>query len=166
MADEEKEGEAENAGSGKKKLILIIVGALLLVGIGVGATLLLLGGDSSEEASSTEPQEEVRGDPVYVDLDPPFTVNLDPEDSVGFLQISMQILTYDEKVAEDLGKHKPLIRNNLVTLFSQQKSIGLRTSAGKQDLQQSALDLIQTIISNHGSGGDVDDVFFTTFVMQ
>ena len=108
----------------------------------------------------------VKGDPVYVDLKPPFTVNLDPEDSVGFLQVSMQVLTHDEDVASELSKHSPLIRNNLVTLFSQQKSIDLRTSSGKQDLQQSALDLVQSIINDHGSGGDVEDVFFTTFVMQ
>ena len=166
MAEEEQKDEAPAAGGGKKKLILIIVGALVLVGGSVGGTLMIVGGGGSAESEIEEVVEEVRGDPSYVDMKPAFTVNLAPEDPVGFLQISMQVLTFNDDVAEDLEKHKPLIRNNLVVLFGKQKSAELRAPEGKEKLQQSALELVQAVINEHGSGGEVDNVFFTSFVMQ
>ncbi len=169
MAQEEQPEEAEvEAKSGnKKKLILIVVGVLLLVGGSIGGTLLIVGGsDESTEAGVEEEVEVARGDPSYIDLKPPFTVNLAPEDPVAFLQISMQVLTFNDDVAEELEKHKPLIRNNLVVLFGRQSSADLRAPEGKQRLQKSALDAVQAIINQHGSGGEVDNIFFTSFVMQ
>ncbi len=165
MAEEEQKDEAPAAGGGKKKLILIVIGALVLVGGSVGGTLMIVGGGSADPEVE-EVVEVVRGDPSYVDMKPAFTVNLAPEDPVGFLQISMQVLTFNDDVAKDLEKHKPLIRNNLVVLFGQQKSADLRATEGKEKLQQAALDTVQTVINEHGSGGEVDNVFFTSFVMQ
>jgi flagellar FliL protein len=165
VADKEVE-EEEVSGGGKKKLILIIVGVLMLVGGAVAGTLMFVGGGDTDTASVPEEGVIEKGDPVYVDLKPPFTVNLDPDDPVGFLQISMQILTHNDDVADDLEKHRPLIRNNLVTLFSQQKSLDLRAPEGKEQLQKSALELVQAIVDDHGSGGEVANIFFTSFVMQ
>jgi len=167
MAEEEQQAEAEATGGSKKKLIFIILGALLLVGGSIGGTLLIVsGGDETAAEGSSEEAEPTRGDPSYVDMKPAFTVNLAPEDPVGFLQISMQVLTFNDDVAKDLEKHKPLIRNNLLVLFGQQSSAELRAAEGKERLQKSALDTVQTVINQHGSGGEVDNVFFTSFVMQ
>ena len=161
------EAAAENSGGGKKKLILIVLGVLLLIGIGAGGALMFLGGESTgSETEVVEQAPVVKGDPAYVDLKPAFTVNLDPQDPVGFLQISIQVLTYDDEVAADLEKHKPLIRNNLVVLFGKQKSVDLRSPEGKEKLQKSALESVQQVISQYGSGGEVDNIFFTNFVMQ
>ena len=167
MAEEEQQAEAEATGGSKKKLIFIILGALLLVGGSIGGTLLIVGGgDETDAEEVSEEAEPARGDPSYVDMKPAFTVNLAPEDPVGFLQISMQVLTFNDDVAKDLEKHKPLIRNNLLVLFGKQSSAELRAAEGKERLQKSALDTIQTVINQHGSGGEVDNVFFTSFVMQ
>ena len=166
MAEEEQQTE-EAPKSGKLKLILIIVGALVLIGGSIGGTLLIVGGDNqTAEGEAVDEVAEVRGDASYIDMKPAFTVNLAPEDPVGFLQISIQALTFDDDVAADLEKHKPLIRNNLVVLFGQQKSAELRAPDGKKRLQQSALETVQSVIDKHGSGGQVDNVFFTSFVMQ
>lgn len=168
MAEVEEMEEVEKSGGGKKKLILVIIAALLLVGAAVGGTFMFIGGGDTEAEANTEEAEAVveRGSPSYVDLKPAFTVNLDPEDSVGFLQISIQVLTYDDDVAAQIEKHKPLIRNNLMTLFGQQKSVDLRTPEGKEALQKLALLLIQDVIDKRGGGGEIDNVFFTSFVMQ
>lgn len=163
MAKKEEVQEEEPKG-GKKKMIFIIVGALLLVGISVGVTIMLLGGDSTDTAAAEEAKPE-KGDPTYIELKP-FTVNLDPEDPVGFLQIQIQVLTYYSEVSGEIEKHKPLIRNNLTLLFGQQKSADLRSPEGKKSLQKKVHESIQEIITKYGAGGEVDNVFFTNFVMQ
>ena len=165
MAGEEEQEVEAQSGGGKKKLIIIIVAALLVIGGAVAGALFFMGGDDGEAMAEEEVVIE-KSDPTYVDLDPPFTVNLDPDDSVGFLQVSMQVLTYNDEVVADIEKHKPLIRNNLVTLFGQQKSIDLRAPEGKEKLQKAVLETIQAIIDKSGSGGEVENVFFTSFVMQ
>ncbi len=165
MAEEAQQADAEApAGGGKKKLILIVLGVLLLIGGSVGGTLMIVGGGETAEAE--QPAKVARGPASYVDLKPPFTVNLAPEDPVAFLQVSLQVLTFDEDVAKEVEKHKPLIRNNLVVLFGKQKSAELRAPDGKERLQQTALETVQSVIDQHGSGGQVDNVFFTSFVMQ
>jgi len=166
MAQEEQQDEVETSGGSKKTLIFIILGVVLLIGGSVGGTLLIVGGGDSAEAEVEEEAEVARGDASYIDLKPAFTVNLAPEDPVGFLQISMQVLTFDDDVAEELEKHRPLIRNNLVVLFGKQNSADLRAPQGKERLQKSALETVQGVINKHGSGGEVDNVFFTSFVMQ
>jgi len=173
MAKEEKpaEGEeGEEGGGGKKKMIMIIVGVVLLIGIAAGAAFFFMGGDEApadgEKAAVEEVVDDPKGDPIYVEIKPAFTVNLDPNDPVGFLQVGIQILTYYEAVAEELKTHTPLIKNNLFTLFGSQKSADLRTPEGKAALQKKMLEAVQDIIDKYGSGGEVDNVFFTDFVMQ
>jgi len=171
MAGKEKQEDPEveaQSGGGKKKLIIIIVATLLVIGGTVAGTLFFMGGNGGGPAPEAEAEAVVitKGDATYVDLKPAFTVNLDADDTVGFLQVSMQVLTYDDSVVADIEKHKPLIRNNLVSLFGQQKSIDLRSPEGKEKLQKAALATIQAIIDKNGSGGEVNNVFFTSFVMQ
>lgn len=170
MAKEEKPAEdedGEEGGGGKKKMIIIIVGVVLLIGIAVGATLFFMGGDEvAAEATEEVVEETPKGDPVYIEVKPAFTVNLDPNDPVGFLQVGIQVLTYYEEVGEELTTHMPLIKNNLFTLFGSQKSADLRTPEGKAALQKKVHEAIQEIIDKYGSGGEVDNIFFTSFVMQ
>jgi flagellar protein FliL len=167
MAEEQVPEPEVTGGSSKKKLIIIVVGALLLVGIAVGVGLMFLGGDSetNTDQAAVENATPEKGDAIYFELKP-FTVNLGADDPVGFLQVQIQVLTYFNDVAEQLEKHRPLIRNNLTLLFAEQKSIDLRTPEGKQALQKKVLDSIQEVINKYGKGGEVDNVYFTNFVMQ
>jgi flagellar protein FliL len=163
MAEEEQVPEEETTTSSKKKLIIIIVAALLLIGIAVGVGMMFLGGGDAETAVEDTALDQE--DAVYFKLKP-FTVNLSADDTVSLLQVQIQVLTYVSDVAEQLEKHRPLIRNNLSILFAQQKSIDLRTPEGKEALQKKVLDTIQGVINKYGKGGEVDNVFFTSFVMQ
>ena len=166
MAEKKEEPEEEAKGGGKKKLIIIIVGALLLVGVGVGVALMFLGGDKSE--ATAEVVEEVKpekGDPTYIELKA-FTVNLGADDPVGFLQVQINVLTYFSEVAEDIETHKPLIRNNLTLLFGGQKSADIRSPEGKTELQKKVKESIQGVVEKYGSGGEIENIFFTNFVMQ
>ncbi len=166
MADKQEE-TAEEPKGGKKKLIIMIVCVLLLVGISVGVTIMLIGGSSEPVATAevVEPEKPVKEEPTYVELKP-FTVNLSPDDPVGFLQVKISVLTYFSAVADEIEENKPLIRNNLSLLFGEQKSADLRSQEGKQTLQKKVKDSVQQVINTYGSGGEIDNIYFTTFVMQ
>ncbi len=158
------EAPAEGGGS-KKTLIMIIVGAVVLIAATAGGTFFLIGGDSPvaeaevpEEAPALPPPE-----PRYLDLDPPFTVNL--EGSSSLLRVSISLLVYGTEVEDVVTEHMPQIRNSLVLLFSNQDAAAVKDRNGKDQLRESTLETIRGIISQYTEIEDME-VFFTGFVMQ
>jgi flagellar FliL protein len=102
---------------------------------------------------------------MYFAIDPPLVVNFEDGSAVRFLQISMQIMAHDEKALESVQKNIPLIRNNLLLLMSNRNYQSLMSREGKEKLRQEALTEIQAVQKKEG-GPDVDDVLFTSFVVQ
>ncbi len=180
MADEEQggddleQGEAKKKG-GKGKLIVFIVAAVLLLGGGAGAGLYFTGAltpdaqtasEDDEDFEDEDEEEEAKGEAIYVDLHPAFTVNLQGKSKARFLQASVQVLTREPKVEQQIKQHAPMIRNKLVMLFSAKTSQELRTLEGKESLQNEARSAIEKVLKAERGEGGVEAVFFTSFVMQ
>ncbi len=166
------------AKGGSKKIIFIViialVGLLAVAGTMVG-TLWALGmfpGDAQTTGKATEHGEEVveevteRQPAVYVEIDPPFVVNFDGQGKARFLQIVMQIMSRDEDALDDAGHHMPAIRHRMLLLFSSQSYDVLSTVEGKELLRQRALTEIQSILQEELNAPVVEDVYFTSLVMQ
>jgi flagellar FliL protein len=150
----------------KKPWLLIgIAGAVLLICGGTGAWLMLAHNTHKKVATTAPPPPS--GPPLYVPLDPPFVANFQGDQQVRFLQITAQIMTHDPKTVEALKASDPIIRNDLLMLFSNQKASDLSTNDGKERLRAEALAAVRKVLSaNDGKPEKVDTVLFTTFVMQ
>jgi flagellar FliL protein len=84
---------------------------------------------------------------------------------VRFLQISMEVMAHDQKAIDSVQKNMPLIRNNLLLLMSNRNYQALMSREGKDKLRGEALAEIRDVQKKQG-GGDVDDLLFTSFVVQ
>ena len=170
MADEENNdatGDEAAAGGGKKKLILLIVGAVVLVAAAVGITVMVMGGDGEEQPEVEEVAEEPLKEPIYIALDPTFVVNYRDADSRNrFLKAELNIMTYEAEVEETVSTHMPLIRGKLVSLFNQQVFEDLLHQEGKDAFREAALSEIQGVVETHLGRPGIEQVYFTTFVMQ
>jgi len=179
MADEEKSGSEEgNQGGGMMKIILLVNGLLLLIGIAVGVTLFLMGGDEksgemaedglSEESVEGEEAEskKSKGTPIYVPLHPAFVVNFENQDQVSFLQVDIQIMTYNAAVEGALKTHMPAVRNELLLLLGGKQYHEINTRDGKRALSQEAIQVIQEILESAGEPNSIEALYFTSFVMQ
>jgi len=102
---------------------------------------------------------------AYYALDPPLVVNFEEGSAVRFLQITMEIMARDEKAVESVQKNVPLIRNNLLLLMSNRNYQSLMSREGKEKLRQEALAEVRAVQKKTG-GADVEDVLFTSFVVQ
>jgi len=69
-------------------------------------------------------------------------------------------------VAEALKTHDAEIRNNLVLLFSSQTQEAVSTRAGKEKIRAQALAEVQSILQKHIGRPGVEEIYFTSFVMQ
>jgi len=172
-AGEEDELELAAPKGSRSKLIIILVSVLLLIVIGAGAGLHLVGVGpfagapvTAEGQEPGEEEEEPRGEAIYVDVPPAFTVNLLGESKARFLQVSVQALTRDAEVEANIKRHLPMIRNKLVLLFSGKTSQDLGTSDGKENLRKEAKAAIQKVLKSETGKGGIEAVFFTSFVMQ
>jgi flagellar FliL protein len=102
---------------------------------------------------------------LYYAIDPPLVVNFEDGSAVRFLQISMEIAAHDEKAIDSVQKNIPLIRNNLLLLMSNRNYQSMMSREGKDKFRQEALAEIRAVQKKEGSP-DVDDVLFTSFVVQ
>jgi flagellar FliL protein len=102
---------------------------------------------------------------VYYAIDPPLVVNFEDGSAVRFLQITMEIMAHDPKAIESVQKNIPLIRNNLLLLMSNRDYQSMMSREGKEKLRQEALTEIRAVQKKE-SGLDVDDLLFTSFVVQ
>jgi flagellar basal body-associated protein FliL len=98
-------------------------------------------------------------------IDPPLVANFEDGSVVRFLQISMDIMARDPKALESVQKNMPLIRNNLLFLMSNRNYQTLMSREGKEKLRAEALAEVRAVQKKEG-GADIDDLLFTSFVVQ
>src|SRR5580693_2119627 len=92
---------------------------------------------------------------IYYAIDPPLVVNFEDGSVVRFLRITMEVMARDPKAIEAVQKNIPLIRNNQ-TMMSRD---------GKEKLRMEALAEVRAVQKKEG-GPDIDDLLFTSFVVQ
>jgi flagellar FliL protein len=154
----------EEARPRSSKLWIIIALAVLVAGAG-SALWYYLG--ASHKTAKDAPAAKVYGPALYVSLDPPFVTNFEAEQAVRFLQISVEIMTRDLPTADVLKANEPVLRNDLLLLFGNQKYADIATREGKERLRAAALAAVRKdVAANGGHPEHVDAVYFTSFVMQ
>ena len=168
MAEENETNIAEDAGGKSNKKLFIIIGiVVLLLAIGGGAAVFLMGGSSEESADGEqEAAEEAAAPPQYFALEPALVVNFEGSRRVRFLQLKVEVMARDKAAIEAVQLHLPVIRNNLNLLYSQQDPAVIATREGKERLQEQTLSEIQKILEEQGADANIEQVYFTSFVMQ
>lgn len=176
--------------SGKMKIIIIAGAALLLLGgTGGGAWFFLhKSADASDSTASASHGKGAAGEKsgkdkkaapgkkagkdahaapaVYLALDPAFVVNFEDQGVVRFLQITVEVGTHDPLVLDAVKLYMPVIRNNLVMLFSSQDLKSITSREAKEKLRAEALAEIRKVLEDQTGDPGVENVYFTSFVMQ
>jgi flagellar FliL protein len=173
-----------------KKLLLIGVGLAVLAGGGAGAAvfagligpahgpaapdlpkLVLRKGVSEAEASAYfSPTGDKRPDASkfvasYHPLGEHFTSNL--QGGTGMVQLSLGVSTfYDERVLEAVKTHEMAIRSAVLLALSEQDAIALSTPQGKEQLKIKLRGAVNDVLKRREGFGGIDDVYFTSLVLQ
>lgn len=163
--------DAQPKSRSSRKLLLIIVGstALILASAAVGTAWWLTSGSHKTDSSvaAAKPVAPPAGPPLFLALDPPFVVNFDSEQAVRFLQIAVQLESRDPATIDMLKTNDPVVRNDLLLLFANQKYAQLSTREGKETLRNQALADVRKVLEGAGGHADrLEAVYFTSFVMQ
>jgi flagellar FliL protein len=102
----------------------------------------------------------------YWPLEPAFVLNFEGKSKARFMQIGLEVSTTSDKSYAAVKKHLPVIRNEIVLLLSGQKYEEMVTPEGKEQLRAELIETINIILKKHKAKKGIDNIYFTSFVMQ
>jgi flagellar protein FliL len=183
-------------GKGKRKtrkpagpITLVIVGAVgvfvAVLGAQVAAPILtkMIEGDPSARSAEPELSEEEQlalAEPeapveaagplkpaIYAPLDPPFVVSFtDDNGDTRFLQLTLQAMARNEHTIAAIKTHAPALRNAFLFLISGYKVEDLATLEGKEKLRAAMLGSANEIMEKNTGEPGIEELFFTSLVIQ
>ncbi|HKS13288.1 MAG TPA: flagellar basal body-associated FliL family protein, partial [Pseudomonas sp.] len=104
---------------------------------------------------------------IYEPLTPAFVVNFNQNGRQRYMQVSITLQGRDQAALDALKVHMPVIRNNLVMMFSGQGFDTLAGSpVGQEMLRQKATAVVQEVAQKEVGKPVIDQLLFTNFVLQ
>jgi len=162
------------------RIILLIIVLLTLLGGTSFAALSYLGVfDTPETAAevhldeqsgsiseASEPLENVTPSVNYYPLEPEFIVNFMARGRQRYMQVGLSLKITDAAGIGLIEMHEPLLRNDIVILLSSQDYLNLQSDSGRLNLQRDLLSNIRQIMTQETGQPVVDEVYFTSYVLQ
>jgi flagellar FliL protein len=104
----------------------------------------------------------------YITLSPPFVGNygLDGTPKLKVYKADVALRVTGEESAKLVKANEPLIRNQLVALFTQQTSDAMASIEGKEKLRQEALKQTQQVMNDETGKPVVEDLLFNNLIIQ
>lgn len=163
--DNAKADAAAEPGKGKPPIILFVGVLLIAIGASVGGTFFFLGGSHKAEPTE-EDAKSAHKIALYQDLKPAFQVTYLVGSKPRVLQAEFSVVSRDQAVLDALTKHDPVVRNRILDLLSQQDYMALQTDAGRQALRVATQHAIEAVLTKEAGVTGVENVLYTSFVMQ
>jgi flagellar FliL protein len=172
MADTEAAGgKAANRRGG---LVLKLAGGLAFVaaagaaGLGAAVGVLKFGREylPAPAASSAPVIVVAPAKPMeYLEIDTAFTSNL--VDTGRYLQVRLSVgTTAGPGVTAALTQHKPAVVSAVLAVLAEAGEADVASRAAKDQLRVRVRDVINAVLRERGVSGGVDEVFFTSLVIQ
>lgn len=163
MADKQVDldPDVQKARARKEKRVLYALILLLLGALGVMGTLFW-------QNTAERPEPLTIKQAHYLTLER-LVVNF-LEGSPRFLQLDVELMATDPSVLRRIDEHMPAIRNDVLFLLAGQEPKVIGTREGKERLRKEIREVIQELLVRYApegtAPGELEGVYFTSFVMQ
>lgn len=129
-------------------------------------SLIIIPAQAEEDEEETEKTEKTP-ETFYVELDPAFIVNLaDKSRPLHYLKAEVQLVVKGEDIADKIRFHSAPIRHDLVILLSSKSMADLNLQDARDSLQKEAMEKLNSHLASLDKKLVVDEVLFTTFIIQ
>lgn len=142
-----------------KKMLFIIIGVVVLLAGGGGGWFMMQGKKGGSEEAEAKPPKP----PVFMPLET-FTVNLLGGEQ--YLQTDITLQVVDTAQADEIKLQMPRVRSRLLALLSSKQAANLATVEDKKTLAKDIKDQIAQPFYPKAKPQKIEDVLFTTFVIQ
>ena len=103
---------------------------------------------------------------AYVTLFPALVGNFGPGPRLQYYKADIALRVSGSEAETKVAYHEPLIRNQLIELFSQQTQESLATLEAKEALRQEALRLTRQVLEQEEGQPLVEDLLFNNLIVQ
>lgn len=103
---------------------------------------------------------------IYYALMPALVGNYGSDGKLKYYKADIALRVSGAEAEAKVKHHEPLIRNQLVTLFSQQTDATIGTVQAKEALRQEALKQVQAVLTQEEGAPLVDDLLFNNLIVQ
>ncbi|WP_018078486.1 flagellar basal body-associated protein FliL [Thiobacillus denitrificans] len=148
--------DAAPARKPRKKWLVLLGAVVVLLGGGGAGAWFLSQGSASQEAPAAKA-------PVFLPLET-FTINLQGDGH--YLQIDITLQVADQTQVDTIKSYMPRVRSRLLSLLSSKQAEELASTEDKKKLAQEILAQVKLPFDPKGKPQQVDDVLFTSFVIQ
>lgn len=130
--------------------------------------LLLLSVMTFMSVSTLAEDEEAAPAPKaqYVELKPSFVANFGGGGKLKYLKADISLRVPSPAAADTIEAHKPLVRHEIVMLFSRQTDQTMTAPGGQEQVRAEALAAVKAVLKEETGDEQVDDLLFTSFVVQ
>jgi len=122
------------------------------------------GKDGKPEKLKKSPQAE-RFDFNYFKMENEFLVNVTGSKRVMSIQVAV-MTRYDQKVIDNLKKHEFALRSVMMDVMRQSQDADINKPEFRVDLAKKLRDAMNALLEKYEEFGGVEDVFFTSFIVQ
>jgi flagellar FliL protein len=167
-ADSDTAAKPPKAKGGGGKTVLIVLAATLGAAAGgfgavIAAGALVLGGGGSGHVR--EAPAPVASAVEYVEIDQAFTSNL--ADTGRYLQVRLSLSHRGgAAIAAAITRHKPALVSAVLGVLGEATEADVATREAKDRLRKRLRQVINDTLKQNGTTGSIDDVFFTSLVVQ
>lgn len=131
---------------------------IILLCLALGLAFPVLAQDKSADEAAK---------PRYHSLVPALVGNMGSDSGkLRYYKADVALRVSSSEAEERVRYHEPLIRNQLVTLFSQQSDAALAGAEAKEALRQEALKQVQVVLTHEEGKPLVDDLLFNNLIIQ
>ncbi|WP_220811335.1 flagellar basal body-associated protein FliL [Pseudomonas paralcaligenes] len=117
-------------------------------------------------ANSGGGEENAAPKVAYYNLVPALVGNFGAGPKLKFYKADIALRVTGSEAEERVEHHEPLIRNQLVMLFSQQTEASMADEAAKEKLRQDALKQVQEVLTQEEGKPIVEDLLFNNLIIQ
>lgn len=104
---------------------------------------------------------------IYTPLDPPLLANFSEDDgTTHYLQLGLEAMARDQDSIDAIKQHAPALRNAFLLLLSGESYKDIATREGKEQLRATMLEQAQKILRRNTGKPGVEELYFTSFVVQ
>ena len=192
MADEEIEVEGKKKSPLIKIIVIALVVLLLLIGTAVGTLFVTgffdkkdtlaaeealktleqgaadpkaAGKDAAPQKVAKESPELTRFEKSYMELEKPLVSNLTNTRKV--IQLNLAIMThYDERVFKNAKKHEFALRSVALDVMRQMTEADLAKPEFRKELAAKIREEMNAVLQKYEDFGGIEEVYFTSFVVQ
>lgn len=165
-----EQAQPEKSG-GMGKLVLQGLGIFVIVLAANLTSGLILSGSDADVTADEVAEQDVSTEahlppPIYLPLGEPLIVNFADGARLRFVQLGVEVMARDEEVLNAVEANLPVLRNNVLMLFGNLKLESIVTQEGKERMRTLALEEIRAVLLRITGLSGIEDLYFTSFVIQ